>query len=1106
MADEFKDFFDLKTDGVPDVVKPINQKLYDAVKGSTNHLHCYEILFQLCLAALKNHSIEFRKEKQIATDGTRSVLDADLQNAILAQLDEELTDYTEELVLFEGATASSEKNPPAFKFTVSGVDAQYRATQTFFKRREVNDIIEKLGKIATSPPLPTPLAAAADIAAINTVIDTLVAWIEANIPAVAAAKSADDWPKLLTLLFGPGSPLAANAYVDSDRLDAAAAFCRYWRTLPKPQNYKTRSDVVDKIRTNFPLSDPPEAPWNGQEILKKKYIALKACVDSADAKVRFSGGFGKGLVRNSAIFGYLGELWAAGLSPSRYAGEDEAQAKRRRDDVAASILATLKFDGASLAAVAGIFNSIKQNLIAGLHDEFHIAKLSGLKEEGAGTVPAVLPEELLRSLKSSVDRILSNIPLTYKATGTLACEARILPIDNLWDLKAASSDVVVFSARNRGSFQSLHDKPYVVVRDDPYENGYFAFRPVCDYADGSLNLLNLSELNAIQFKEGSFFFLNRDSPQRVITEVKGNHQKIGGTDYADGDPLQFDFQASTINGKSADGDGRPFFVKTMFSRSKVYFISTLKTLTKWGGSLKGNVTYLPYFETQSGNVEHPIAHLRRDMPAGSGTGIGRADTVADDQILWSRSGSWGTERLPEILGLPLNRQIKFESDNDVDIATIDGNKYKFHIENQKFKNSQYTYSLIQIERLDNNLLEYFVRVNTPSKYYSLDPIIFPISKMASKKMLSPGQLGLKTIFDFSYYRRIDENTFKIIKNAYKDSARRPGIGDGLLIQKSTKKAEPTKIGINLPVAFTLIENARNLTKEKSKLTSIKNKGKALYKAESLRDDAGTVMAGLINKNALAENFKTKLNLVSRNKLPATNFVAAAFQNAPKTLEDWQAIKNTQQTELTVNQEWCHLLGHGDSGQERLGNFVAGSYHCNTEQLAMEQGLRETTHRSTKGAYLLRTTAYLMYGDGTIMAKDYLANDAVYTDLLALNKSIVAAQLGQPPSTAVKAGDAAQSDPSDASQSGGANSATRLPICRFIRYKIIYLSDPSDFKTAKKVWDHTFEGQSEFFDRNQYVILNRACQFALAGRQAFTEWYADSVAALDEAKAAASNDQ
>jgi hypothetical protein len=45
------------------------------------------------------------------------------------------------------------------------------------------------------------------------------------------------------------------------------------------------------------------------------------------------------------------------------------------------------------------------------------------------------------------------------------------------------------------------------------------------------------------------------------------------------------------------------------------------------------------------------------------------------------------------------------------------------------------------------------------------------------------------------------------------------------------------------------------------------------------------------------------------------------------------------TILRTAQEWCHLQGHGDGGTETLENFVSGSKHANSEQLAIESGQR-----------------------------------------------------------------------------------------------------------------------------------------------------------------------
>lgn len=55
-----------------------------------------------------------------------------------------------------------------------------------------------------------------------------------------------------------------------------------------------------------------------------------------------------------------------------------------------------------------------------------------------------------------------------------------------------------------------------------------------------------------------------------------------------------------------------------------------------------------------------------------------------------------------------------------------------------------------------------------------------------------------------------------------------------------------------------------------------------------------------------------------------------------------------------DQEWCHLQGHGDGGDEVETNFVSGSKHCNTEQLAIESGHRKGGIDKLKA----KITAYL----------------------------------------------------------------------------------------------------------------------------------------------------
>ncbi|MFY0600601.1 MAG: hypothetical protein JXR03_13095 [Cyclobacteriaceae bacterium] len=58
--------------------------------------------------------------------------------------------------------------------------------------------------------------------------------------------------------------------------------------------------------------------------------------------------------------------------------------------------------------------------------------------------------------------------------------------------------------------------------------------------------------------------------------------------------------------------------------------------------------------------------------------------------------------------------------------------------------------------------------------------------------------------------------------------------------------------------------------------------------------------------------------------------------------------------IVTDQEWCHLYGHGDGGSETYENFVSGSKHCNTEQLAIETGQRTGNYSGLNA----KITAYL----------------------------------------------------------------------------------------------------------------------------------------------------
>lgn len=113
---------------------------------------------------------------------------------------------------------------------------------------------------------------------------------------------------------------------------------------------------------------------------------------------------------------------------------------------------------------------------------------------------------------------------------------------------------------------------------------------------------------------------------------------------------------------------------------------------------------------------------------------------------------------------------------------------------------------------------------------------------------------------------------------------------------------------------------------------------------------------------------------------------------PREPEDAPGPRAKERALLRTQQEWCHLVGHGDGGDEVFENFIAGSKHCNTEQLAIETGQR--TARRTYGqtgddksdpiALAVKVTAYLFPNNG-IGAKrqSFLASEITFLRVLGL---------------------------------------------------------------------------------------------------------------------------
>jgi hypothetical protein len=560
--------------------------------------------------------------------------------------------------------------------------------------------------------------------------------------------------------------------------------------------------------------------------------------------------------------------------------------------------------------------------------------------------------------------------------------------------------------------------------------------PVTDDIELNRPLVNI-ENKTIQFinEAGNvFFILDRDNPNMAYNVKKKN----GGTKKY----VNIDFKARKI------GDNAPEdFYKTL--RASI------------SNSISGRVDWQALYEIDnSGNV---TTHLIWRTSGGGGHGIGRADNVENHQYFWAYRGPEEYSKLGEKIGLEGKRKIK-----ETDVTKFDDTlqaKFKYKEEGVGNEEVKINYSMIQ--KGD----ETYIQVNTP---YTLNFTKREPDNSDVKTDLGSDEIKqILKIFHFKYYRRI--NADKVIKNEITKKNRGPAKNRP---RKEDVQTDSDDIPLNPPICFQSGENYRHFRAFKGKRGVIKNKGEKLFTSKGLRKDAGTTMKGIKD---YAGNVKDKL---SGNRLPATKLAQVIIDKENSiALEDWQNLKGTEASDLPTAQEWCHLRGHGDGGKELLGNFVSGSFHCNTEQLAIEMGQRRTTQAGKESDYMLKSTAYLLQDD-SMESKDYEKYKAMYGNLHSENKK------GEKKSSI--------DNPEEIKKNA--------PVASFIRYKVYRKTEivgrgGRKEQITTKIFDYTFEGQSEFFDKNQYKILSYTVRFLLAGMVEFDKWYKDGKKAskLDEEK-------
>jgi hypothetical protein len=282
-----------------------------------------------------------------------------------------------------------------------------------------------------------------------------------------------------------------------------------------------------------------------------------------------------------------------------------------------------------------------------------------------------------------------------------------------------------------------------------------------------------------------------------------------------------------------------------------------------------------------------------------------------------------------------------------------------------------------------------------------------------------------------------------------------------------------------------------------------------------KSQAGPAMAkALRGFEFYATAEKKSLGVINMSKLPATAFARYVLTDDEHVQNQWK-IDNGLPLEsaldgnaLRTEQDWCHLYGHGDGGKETFHNFVSGSVHCNTEQLAIETGQRRVSQNQDIPAeirikLMWRITAELYPNIGSVRkapelglealealdptlrgtVKAYFfdenkgiltlkSKDVVRSGLTKLAEKISEAKnTYRNPNTADK--DAAKKEVENLvkfQRDFLEQCYTYYPLGRFIRYRIFF--------DGFKCFEHLFDAQGESFDANEAGILDYTVEYAI----------------------------
>lgn len=442
------------------------------------------------------------------------------------------------------------------------------------------------------------------------------------------------------------------------------------------------------------------------------------------------------------------------------------------------------------------------------------------------------------------------------------------------------------------------------------------------------------------------------------------------------------------------------------------------------------------------------------LSSGIGNGIGRADPVRGPDYLWrymgdinalrdsiiarfgqfDNSGELSARYVGAFLGLDPGRMVQ---DDRVLQSSASVGGHSVHLADSGYRHAALEYR----DQGSAAGSKCYTLCNTPDAGLG-----------ATSNTRIPDDIRARLAqLHINYYRQAEAKPpFRVMKSAGLRSRPQPG---------DYGHKGDDDFYIAPPISFRIELNVQKFRSEKANRAVVKNKGAFLRRNRSLRQDAGQVMSAL-------RSFSTEF--IGSGSLSAAEVTRAILRRRTsadskpqdsRAGADWRLLKLAEIADgPTTDQEWCHLHGHGDGGDERVGNFVAGSFHCNTEQLAIESAQRPTTQQAER--FVLKSTAYLLSDDSMrtdASGRSYISADPLYLGRAYPDSRPILVR-GQTPPTP------------DEEIKGLQRNA---PVAAFIRYKVI------DSQARQKVFDYVFEGQSEFFDRNQYNILGAIVRLLLA---------------------------